>query len=60
MEIFQANVSGRFPSAGVDLKHGAQVDKTHLLCDRIDNVFTYSRHPNGVDTDQRSDWVFGK
>lgn len=41
-------------------RDGAEVDKTHLLSDQSDNVFTYSRHPNGVDTDQRSEWVFGK
>lgn len=41
-------------------RDGAEVDKTHLLIDQSDNIFTNSRHPNGVDTDQRSDWVFGR
>jgi hypothetical protein len=39
---------------------GAEADKTPLLRDQSDNFFTYFRHPNGVDTDQRSDWIFGK
>lgn len=41
-------------------RDGAEVDKTHLLSDQSDNIFTNSRHPNGVDTDQRSDWIFGR
>lgn len=39
---------------------GVEVDKTPLLSDRSDNFFTHFRHPDGVDTDQRSDWIFGK
>lgn len=39
---------------------GMEVDKTPLISDQSDNFFTYFRHPNGVDTDQRSDWIFGK
>ncbi len=39
---------------------GMEVDKTPLLTDKSDNFFTNTRYPNGVDTDQRSDWVFGK
>jgi hypothetical protein len=39
---------------------GIEVDETPLLNDKSDNAFTNSRYPNGVDTDQRSDWVFGK
>jgi hypothetical protein len=41
-------------------RDGVEVDKTPLLSDESDNIFTNSRHPNGVDTDQRSDWVFGR
>jgi len=41
-------------------RDGVEVDKTPLLSDQSDNIFTNSRHPNGVDTDQRSDWVFGR
>jgi hypothetical protein len=41
-------------------RDGIEMDKTHLLIDQSDNIFTNSRFPNGVDTDQRSDWVFGK
>lgn len=41
-------------------RDGAEVDKTHILSDQSDNIFTNSRHPNGVDTDQRSDWIFGR
>jgi hypothetical protein len=37
-----------------------EADKTPLLTDRSDNFFTNSRYPNGADTDQRSDWVFGR
>lgn len=42
------------------MRDSTEVDKTHLLSDQSDNAFTYSRHPNGADTDQRSDWVFGR
>jgi len=41
-------------------EQGTEVDKTPLLTDQSDNIFTNSRYPNGFDTDQRSDWVFGK
>ena len=41
-------------------RDGAEVDKTPLLSDQSDNIFTNSRHPNGVDTDQTSDWIFGR
>jgi hypothetical protein len=39
---------------------GMEVDKTPLLTDKSDNIFTNSRYPNGADTDQRSDWIFGR
>ncbi|WP_048144483.1 lamin tail domain-containing protein [Methanothrix harundinacea] len=38
---------------------GAVVDETPLLSDHSNNFFTNFRHPNGFDSDQRSDWVFG-
>jgi hypothetical protein len=39
---------------------GVELDKTPLLSDQSNNFFTHFRYPNGVDTDQRSDWIFGK
>ncbi|MHC1631471.1 MAG: lamin tail domain-containing protein [Methanotrichaceae archaeon] len=39
---------------------GEVIDKTHFLTDDFGNVFTFSRHPNGKDTNQKSDWVFIK
>lgn len=38
----------------------AEVDKTHPLSDEEGNDFSWSRYPNGLDTDQRADWVFIK
>lgn len=35
---------------------GIKVDETHLINDDSDSDFTYGRYPNGLDTDQRSDW----
>lgn len=37
-----------------------EVDKTPPLSDDGDNDFTWCRYPNGLDTDQRSDWAFIK
>ena len=39
---------------------GVEVDKTHLLSDEEGNDFSWCRYPNGLDTDQRSDWAFIK
>ena len=36
------------------------VDKTHHLADDGGNDFTWCRCPNGVDTDEKGDWVFTK
>ncbi|OPX78229.1 MAG: hypothetical protein A4E50_02267 [Methanosaeta sp. PtaB.Bin087] len=41
-------------------EEGVVVDETPLLDDNSNNFFTNYRYPNGVDTDQRSDWVFGR
>jgi len=41
-------------------EEGIVVDETHLLTDGSENFFTNFRYPNGVDTDQNSDWIFGK
>jgi hypothetical protein len=38
----------------------AEVDKTPPLSDDGDNDFSWSRYPNGLDTDTRSDWAFIK
>ena len=35
-----------------------EVDRTPPLSDDQGNDFTWSRYPNGTDTDQRSDWMF--
>jgi hypothetical protein len=37
-----------------------EVDKTPPLSDDGDNDFTWCRYPDGLDTDQRSDWAFIK
>lgn len=34
------------------------VDKTPPLSDVAGNDFSWSRYPNGLDSDQRSDWAF--
>jgi hypothetical protein len=39
---------------------GFKVDETHLMTDDSDSDFTYGRYPNGLDTDQRSDWKLMK
>ncbi len=39
---------------------GAKVDETHSMSDDGDGDFTYGRYPNGLDTDQRSDWKLMK
>ena len=39
---------------------GAVVDESPSLNDNSNNFFTNFRYPNGVDTDQRSDWIFGR
>lgn len=36
------------------------VDKTPLRSDEEDNDFSWSRYPNGLDTDTTSDWAFIK
>lgn len=41
-------------------EEGMTVDETPLLTDASDNFFTNSRLPNGIDTDQKSDWTFGR
>jgi len=38
----------------------AEVDRTPLLSDDEGNDFSWSRYPNGLDTDRRSDWAFIK
>ncbi len=38
----------------------AVVDKTPPLSDEGDNDFSWSRYPNGLDTDRKSDWAFIK
>ncbi|MGC9515789.1 lamin tail domain-containing protein [Methanocrinis sp.] len=37
---------------------GVEVDRTPLLKDEEGSDFSWSRYPNGFDTDQRSDWAF--
>jgi len=39
---------------------GIKVDETHLMIDDSDSDFTYGRYPNGLDTDQKSDWKLMK
>lgn len=39
---------------------GTEVDRTHLLTDDGNNDFSWSRYPNGLDTNRRSDWAFIK
>ena len=39
---------------------GFKVDETHLITDDGDSDFTFGRYPNGVDTDQKSDWKLMK
>ncbi|UEC42721.1 MAG: putative Lipoprotein [Methanothrix sp.] len=39
---------------------GFKVDETHFITDDGDSDFTYGRYPNGVDTDQKSDWKLMK
>jgi len=39
---------------------GVKVDETHLMTDDSDSDFTYGRYPDGLDTDQRSDWKLMK
>jgi hypothetical protein len=39
---------------------GFKVDETHLITDDGDSDFTFGRFPNGVDTDQKSDWKLMK
>jgi len=38
----------------------AEVDKTPPLSDEAGNDFSWSRYPNGLDTDTKSDWAFIK
>jgi hypothetical protein len=38
----------------------AEVDRTPPLGDEDGNDFSWSRYPNGLDTDRRSDWAFIK
>lgn len=37
---------------------GEKVDKTSLLADDSSSDFTWSRYPDGADTDRKSDWYF--
>ncbi|MBN1322958.1 MAG: lamin tail domain-containing protein [Methanotrichaceae archaeon] len=37
---------------------GAEVDRTHRLSDEDATSFTYSRYPNGVDTNRTGDFAF--
>jgi uncharacterized coiled-coil protein SlyX len=37
---------------------GCIVDETPLLSDTYDDDWTWSRHPNGYNTDLASDWTF--
>lgn len=39
---------------------GFKVDETHFMTDDGDSDFTFGRYPNGVDTDQKSDWKLMK
>lgn len=39
---------------------GFKVDETHLITDDGDSDFTFGRYPNGIDTDQKSDWKLMK
>jgi hypothetical protein len=39
---------------------GLEVDKTHFMADESDSDFTSGRYPNGLDTDQKSDWKLMK
>ena len=37
-----------------------KVDESPLIVDDGDSDFTYGRYPNGLDTDQRTDWKLMK
>lgn len=39
---------------------GITVDETHYMVDESDSDFTSGRYPNGLDTDQKSDWKLMK
>jgi hypothetical protein len=39
---------------------GMKVDETHKMVEDGDSDCTYGRYPNGLDTDQRSDWKLMK
>jgi hypothetical protein len=39
---------------------GVKVDETHLMTDESDSDFTSGRYPNGLDTNQKSDWKLMK
>jgi hypothetical protein len=39
---------------------GIKVDETHNMADESDSDFTSGRYPNGLDTDQKSDWKLMK